>query len=133
MLKAAMYYVVACLITFITSCVFNSNYAHGPALYHIVGFIFIIGGLIQLVFAFASLFSEQKAWGKVVVHMAILTSIVVWFSISISREDTPQVSLEHEEITITQDSVVPIIRNGTDTLYARRGDSIIVDKLDSTK
>ena len=127
-----LYYLIGFLITWIVYKLSGTPYAHGPNLFHLVGLVVLLGGLVWLLKAIASLFTKDKQFGTLLVHTLVLGGIVISFILEISKDSDVDISDPESIITIHKDTVTnsaSIVNGNGDTLYLKRGESVLIDKV----
>jgi hypothetical protein len=136
--KALLYYVLAAILIFFAYAIFGWEYRHAPGLHHFVALLFLIGGIIWALYCFVSLLIRDKLkvnLGILTVHMIAILSVVLYVYIDIKKanavEAQPYPNPENI-INIKKDTInkIGIIVNGNgDTLFLRKGDSVLIDRM----
>jgi divalent metal cation (Fe/Co/Zn/Cd) transporter len=138
LLKGFAYYAIGFVIASLTYLLFGWNYKHAPGLHHIVAFLFLLGGAGWILYYFFLIFSGQNSkvnFAVFAVHLVVILAVILYFVIDIRSEDVTQYKTDPADIiTIKKDTATKIssIVNGNgDTLYAVKGDSVLIDKIGS--
>jgi hypothetical protein len=135
LIKAAIYYLVAVLVTWLTYKVWGHDYIHGPGLHHIVGFLALVGGVFWIVAGAAELFlnrQNKRNIGTLTVNVVVIASVVTYFMISFNEETGSSIQENKADmLTITVDSVtnsISAVDGLGDTVMHKVGDSTLVNK-----
>jgi hypothetical protein len=132
---AIAYYLLGFLLTCIIYKLSGTPYPHGPNLFHIVGFLVLLGGVVWLITCFATLYKKQGHIGALIVHLLVFGGIALSIAYEINREpdlDTDIGPKQEDTFTIYKDTLsnqFSIVDGKGDTLYLKSNDSTVIDKL----
>ena len=129
---STLYYAIGFFITWLVYKLSGTPYAHGPNLFHLVGLIVLLGGIVWFIKAIVSLFTKNRQLGTLLVHTLVLGSIVFSFILEDSKESDTDISVPESIITISNDTSTlsaSIVNGNGDTLYFKKGDSVRIDKI----
>lgn len=119
-------------ITWLVYKLSGTPYAHGPNLFQLVGLLVLLGGLVWLIKAIVSLFTNDKKIGTLLIHTLALGGIVISFILETSKESDTNISVPESIITISKDTSTnsaSIVNGNGDTLYFEKSDSVLIDKV----
>ena len=135
-LKGLFYYLVGFLLAWVSYLVFGWEYIHAPGLHHLIGFLFLVGGVVYILFYIILMFLGQRSkvnFGFFLIHLIAISSFIIYLIVSIYREDgVESVTNPKDIISITTNDSLgnSSIINGTgDTLYLRNHDSVLINKM----
>jgi hypothetical protein len=58
---------------------FGTSYGHGPAPYHFVSFIFLIGGVLWFLYSVFKVFKKSEYHkGVVIINFIVIVSSLIW-------------------------------------------------------
>jgi hypothetical protein len=129
---STLYYAIGFFITWLVYKLSGTPYAHGPNLFHLVGLLVILGGIVWLIKAIVSLFTKNRQLGTLLIHTLVLGGIVLSFILEDSKESDIDISVPESIITISNDTSTrsaTIVNGNGDTLYFKKGDSVRIDKV----
>lgn len=133
-LKGILYYAIGFIIAWFTFLIFGWGYIHTPGLHHIVGFLFLIGGIGWTIYYLAVLLTGLKSkinFGILTAHVVTILSVILYFIVSISTDEVTNTKTDPKDIiTIIKDektNEASIVNGYGDTLYSKKGDSIFID------
>ena len=129
---STLYYVIGFFITWLVYKLSGTPYAHGPNLFHLVGLLVLLGGIVWLIKAIVSLFTKNRHLGTLLIHTLVLGSIVLLFILEDSKESDIVIRVPESILTISKDTSkrsASIVNGNGDTLYFNKGDSVKVDKV----
>lgn len=134
--KTIAYYIIGVIAVYITYFIFGWEYKHGPGLHHIVGLLFLLGGLIRLLYYLILLLIGQKSkvyLSSLAIHLAVLISFITYFVIIITSINHHKIEANPEDIIqLNKDDKTNkiIITNGVgDTLSLKNIDSNGINKI----
>lgn len=136
-----LYYAIAAITSWISYLIFGWSYKHGPAVYHLVLFLFLLGGLSWTIY-YAALFlvgpRNKINYGILTIHLIILLIVLVSLILMIySSDETDNTTTNPKDIiTITKNDttkdIITIDGNG-DTVYLQKEDSVYLNKFSGKK
>ncbi len=131
-----LYYLIAAASICSSYFLFGNDYGHVPGPYFLIGILFLLGGTGWMFYYLVLLLSGYKAkvnFGVLTIHIVVIFSVIllVWIDRSIS--DVAEYKTNPADIlTISQDvlkNTSSIVDGKGDTLYSKKGDSILINKL----
>ena len=131
-LNSTLYYLIGFFITWLVYKLSGTPYAHGPNLFHIVGLLVLLGGLIWLIITIAGLFTKDKQLGTLLIHTLVIGGFVTSFLLELSKESESSITDPESIITINKDSSTnsaSIVNGNGDTLFLKKGDTVLIDKV----
>ena len=134
-IKGLLYYGVGFLLAWVCYLIFGWEYIHAPGLHHLIGFLFLVGGLVFCLYYLILIVTRQREkvnYGFFLVHLTTLSSIIAYMIYSIYSVDKVESQTNPKNIlTITKSDSLgnsSIIDGSGDTLYLRNDDTILIDK-----
>jgi len=130
--KGFLYYVLGVTLTWLTYVIFGWHYMHAPGLFHIVAFLFFLGGIFWAFYYFVLLLIGNKSkvnFGVLTIHIIVILSVIIIFYVGVKKIQEVDV-LEYDAdkaatMMINKDTTLVLNVNG-DTLYFKKGDSILI-------
>jgi len=139
LLKTLAYYLGGFILARVTYLIFGWEYIHAPGLHHVIGFLFLLGGAAWLIYSIWLLLVGKKErinYGAVTVHLIAIIAVVGFIAFTVKQENKKSIQTDPSEILIidTKSPDKSIITNGTgDTVYFKKRDSVLIDKIDIKK
>lgn len=127
---STLYYAIGFFITLLVYKLSGTPYAHGPNLFHLVGLLVILGGIVWFIKAIVSLFTKNRELGTLLIHTIVLGGIFLSFILEDSKESDIDISVPESIITINNDTSTrsaSIVNGNGDTLYFKKGDSVRIN------
>ena len=114
--KGFLYYALGTILTWLTYIIVGWEYKHAPGLFHIVAFLFLLGGAIWTLYYFVLLLIGNKSkinLGVLTIHIIVILSFVISMYVGIKKEyertaeyNTNQKNILIEEISSETKSVL---------------------------
>ena len=121
--RAFIYYFVGVVSSLLTYAILGWKYIHGPAPFHLVAGLFVLGGIGWLLRDILGI-SKPSAQGSSLVHVVvvlILSAYFVWEEMRWKQFESTMDKIPEQTIIITKKSRV-------DTTYTKTEDSLVVEK-----
>ena len=131
-LNSTLYYLIGFFITWLVYKLSGTPYPHGLNLFHLVGLLVLLGGLIWLIITIAGLFTKDKQLGTLLIHTLVIGGFVTSFIYEVSKESSSGITDPESIITINKDSSTnsaSIVNGNGDTLYLQQSDTVLIDKV----
>ena len=139
-IPSILYYIVGFLITWLVSILERPHYAHGPNIFHLLGFLVFVGGVIWTLRILLQVLSGRNQYALAfAIHLVVIFTILFIFFYEPNKLPVVEVKSKPEDIlTIQKDTInnlSSVINGAGDTLYFQRNDSILINKIpvDSNK
>ena len=87
--KGFLYYAIGTILTWLAYITVGWEYVHAPGLFHIVAFLFLLGGAIWTLYYFVLFLTGNKSkknLGVLTIHIIVILSLVISMYIGIKRE-----------------------------------------------
>jgi len=87
--KGFLYYALGTILTWLVYIIFGWEYRHAPGLFHIVAFLFLLGGAIWTLYYFVLLLIRNKSkinFGVLTIHLIVILSFVISMYVGIKIE-----------------------------------------------
>jgi hypothetical protein len=132
-LNGLLYYGGGFMLAYTAYLIFGWEYIHAPGFHHIIGFLFLVGGVVfllrDLVFLVAGK-RDKVDFGFLLVNGIVLSAIIIYLIIDVNKNNVTEYKQDPKDIiTIKKrDSFgFSSITNGNgDTLYFRNDDSVFI-------
>ena len=134
--KGFLYYALGSILTWFTYAIFGWHYMHAPGLFHIVAFLFLLGGSVWSLYYLILLLIGSKSkvnFGILTIHIIVILSLVIGVFFEIKKDYTDSNTIEYDAdkaatIKVNKDKDITLILNGNgDTLYFKKGDSLLIE------
>jgi hypothetical protein len=133
-LNRLLFYGGGFILAYTVYLIFGWDYIHAPGFHHIIGLLFLVGGVVfllrDLVFLVAGK-RDKVDFGFLLINGIILASILVYLFIEANGNNVTETKQDAKDIiTITtRDSsgFSSLIDGNEDTLYLRNDVSVLID------
>jgi hypothetical protein len=123
-LSSSLYYFIGFFIVWLVYKLSGTPYAHGPNLFHLVGLLVLLGGIVWLIKAIASQFTKDKQVGALLIHTLVIGGFVTAFIFEISKESDIGITDPESILTINKDT-----STNSASIVNGNGDTILIDKV----